>query len=71
MNKINNVDYRTRVGTDTWNKRHDEDVKKNLAWRRLHALLPHDEVMKRANQGDDSARLVEVVKEVEKEQKKK
>lgn len=70
MNKINDADYRTRVGTDAWNKRHDEDVKKTLAWRRLHKLLPHNEVMKVANQGDDSARLVEVVKEVEAKQKK-
>lgn len=70
MASIDDFDRRTKVGTQAWDKNHDEATKRLSAWRRLHALLPHEEVVKLAQPTNSSARLAEVVKEVEAKQKK-
>ncbi|MHC4121736.1 MAG: hypothetical protein ACYSWO_30055 [Planctomycetota bacterium] len=59
------IDYRTKVGTEAWNNRHTEQQKKLSAWRRLHALLSHEEVKKVANYEMTSTELASIVKEVE------
>ena len=69
MATLDDIDRRTKVGTKAWDKNHDEKTKRLSAWRRLHALLPHDEVKKRAQPNQSSAVLAEIVKKVEQEQR--
>ena len=71
MANTDDIDYRTKVGSKAWDKNHDEHTKRLSAWRRLHALLPHDEVKRIAQPNQSSAVLAETVKRVEAEQKKK
>ncbi|MHC4296519.1 MAG: hypothetical protein ACYS7Y_04400 [Planctomycetota bacterium] len=59
------IDYRTRVGTDAWKKRNSPQARKLSAWRRLHALLPHDEVKKIANLDMTWQQLAKIVAKVE------
>lgn len=59
------IDYRTKVGSDAWNARHTEAQKKQSAWRRLHALMPHEEVKKVASYDMPVAELVAAVKKAE------
>ncbi len=66
MASIDDIDRRTKVGTKAWDKNHDERTKQLSAWRRLHALLPHEEVKKLAQPTNSSARLAEIVKDTEK-----
>ncbi len=70
MAKVNDIDMRTKVGTKAWDKNHDEETKRLSAWRRLHALLPHEEVVKRAQPNQSSAVLAEAVRKIEEGQKK-
>lgn len=70
MAKINNIDKRTKVGTDAWLKNHDEDTQRLSAWRRLHALLPHSEIKRlKLNYEDPVIDLVAAVKKIEEIQK--
>jgi len=69
LGKTSDIDYRTRVGSDKWNENNTAKAKKLSAWRRLHALLPHDQVKEVANLGMSGRKLAEVVEQVESEQK--
>ena len=60
------IDKRTRVGTEAWKKRHDEPTQQLSAYRRLHMLMPHDEVKKIAKPDDPPEKLAALVKEAEK-----
>lgn len=64
--KMNDIDYRCKVGTIAWHKRHNEETKRLSAWRRLHALLPHAEVKKVANADMSSAEMLTVIEKIEK-----
>ncbi len=68
MAKVENIDHRTHVGSDAWKERHDTETKRLSAWRRLHALLPHDEVVKVAKPTDTPTELTAVVKAIEAQQ---
>ena len=66
MASTDDIDKRTRVGTEPWKKRHDESTQQLSAYRRLHMLLPHDEVEKIAKPDDPPEKLARLVKEAEK-----
>lgn len=67
LGSIEKIDYRTRVGSEAWMARNDAKAKKLSAWRRLHALLPHDEVKDVANLDMTWQQLAKIVRIVEKE----
>ena len=71
MAKTENIDHRTHVGSDAWKERHDTETQRLSAWRRLHALIPHDEVVKVAKPTDTPTQLVETIRRVEAAQEKK
>ena len=67
MASLDDIDKRTKIGTPAWLNNHDEDTQRLSAWRRLHALLPHDEIKRLGLKYDDtSADLVAAVKKIEK-----
>ena len=70
MPELNDIDKRTKVGTSSWLKNHDEDTQRLSAWRRLHALLPHAEIKRLGLKYDDKPEeLVAAVKKIEEIQK--
>jgi hypothetical protein len=70
LGSTSDIDYRTRVGSDKWNENNTAKAKKLSAWRRLHALLPHDQVKEVANLEMSGRKLAQVAERVEAEQKK-
>jgi hypothetical protein len=67
MASLDDIDKRTKIGTPAWLNNHDEDTQRLSAWRRLHALLPHDEIKRLGLKYDDSpVDLVAAVKKIEK-----
>jgi hypothetical protein len=72
MANVDDIDNRTTVGSAAWLNKHDEDTQRLSAWRRLHAILPHDEIMRLGLKYDDKPEeLVAAVKKIEEIQKKK
>lgn len=70
MASLDDIDKRTKIGTPAWLNNHDEDTQRLSAWRRLHALLPHDEIKRLGLKYDDSpADLVAAAKKIEEIQK--
>ena len=67
---LEDIDYRTRVGSEAWKKKHDRETQQLSAWRRLHALLPHEDVVQLAKSTDHPDKLAAIVKEVERQLKK-
>jgi len=66
MANLDDIDKRTKIGTPAWLKNHDEDTQRLLVWRRLHALLPHEEIKRLGLSYDDKpADLVEAAKKIE------
>ena len=41
---IDDIDYRTKVGSDAWHARHSEPIQHLSAFRRLNEVAPHSEV---------------------------
>lgn len=67
MASTDDIDYRTKVGSKSWETRHDEETKQLSAWRRLHDLLPHEDIVKTgAKPTDDSEKLAAIAEFVEK-----
>ena len=69
MARINDIDYRTKVGSEAWKNNHTKSTQQLSAWRRLHALLPHEDVVKLAQPGDSPAKMAAIAAEVERIQK--
>ncbi|MHA2265911.1 MAG: hypothetical protein ACXAEN_26255 [Candidatus Thorarchaeota archaeon] len=69
MAKLNDIDKRTKVGSKAWTKKHDKETQQLSAWRRLHALLPHEDVVQLASPTDHPAKLAAIAMEVERLQK--
>lgn len=65
MANTDDIDYRMKVGSESWKKKHDEETQQLSAWRRLHALLPHEDVIKMAKPTDNPAKLAAMAKEIE------
>lgn len=66
---LDEIDYRTRVGSKAWEARNTPNAQRLSAWRRLHALLPHNEVVKLASPNDDPEKLAKLVQELEAKKK--
>lgn len=70
MASLDDIDKRTRVGTPAWEKKHDDETKHLSAWRRLHALLPHEEIKRLGlTYNDKTDVLVASVRKIEEIQK--
>lgn len=66
MAKVNNIDKRTKVGTQAWYKNHDEETARLSIWRRLHMLLPHELLTQLAKPDDPIEDLIALAKRLEK-----
>lgn len=69
MANIDDIDRRTRVGTEAWKNKHDGETQQLSAWRRLHMLLTHEEIKKIAKPTDAPNKLAKLVKQFEKRAK--
>lgn len=70
MASLDDIDKRTKIGTPAWLNNHDEDTQRLSAWRRLHILLPHDEIKRLGLKYNDSpSDLVAAAKKIEEIQK--
>jgi len=66
MASLDDIDKRTKIGTPAWLNNHDEDTQRLSAWRRLHALLPHDEIKRlKLKYTDSPADLVAAAKKID------
>jgi hypothetical protein len=63
---LDDIDYRTRVGSDAWKKRHPENIQKLSAFRYLHEIAEHPEVRDLAD-----ATVEEMLKAVDEHRKEK
>lgn len=61
---LDDIDYRTKVGSDAWKARHNEDERRLSAWRRLHKLLDHEEVIKVARYDMTSDEMLAVISKI-------
>ena len=41
---VDDIDNRTKVGSEAWKNQHSEDIQHLSAYRRLHQLADHEEV---------------------------
>ncbi len=69
MASTDDIDKRTKVGSEAWKKKHDKETQQLSAWRRLHALLPHEDVTQLAKPTDPPEKLAALAKEVERQLK--
>jgi len=69
LGSTDEIDYRTKVGSDAWRSRLTPDAQKLSAWRRLHALLPHAKVKAIANLEMSGKALAKVAERIEAKQK--
>ena len=71
LGSTDGIDYRTKVGSDAWRSRLTPEAQKLSAWRRLHALLPHEKVKELVNLEMSGKTLAKVAERIEAEQKGK
>jgi len=69
MTNTGDIDKRTKVGSEAWKKAHNKETQQLSAWRRLHMLLPHEDVKKLAKPTDPPAKLAALAVEVERQLK--
>ena len=67
MASTDDIDKRTKVGSEAWKKNHDRETQQLSAWRRLHALLPHEDVKQLAKPTDSPEKLAALAKEIERQ----
>lgn len=68
MANLDNIDKRTKVGSEAW-KKHNKETQQLSAWRRLHALLPHEDVTQLAKPTDPPEKLAALATEIERQLK--
>lgn len=69
MANTNDIDRRTKVGSEAWKNNHDRETQQLSAWRRLHMLLPHEDVTQLAKPTDPPEKLAALAKEIERQLK--
>lgn len=69
MANLDDIDKRTKVGSAAWENKHDTETQQLSAWRRLHALLPHEDVTQLAKPTDHPEKLAALATEIEKQMK--
>ncbi len=65
--RLDEIDKRTHVGTEAWHNNNAANAQRLSAWRRLHALRPHEEVIKKVSPGDSTSKMVDQIKKYEAE----
>lgn len=65
MTSLEDTNRELRVGSRAWMKRHTEEERQTLAWRRLHMLVPHDVLVKYAKPTDPSVKLAALARNLE------
>ena len=62
---LDEIDYRTKVGTPAWEDAHPRwQIRKLSAWRRMHMLGTHDQVMDWAGAQGSSRPVRDMVRAV-------
>lgn len=63
---LDEIDYRTKVGSKAWKERHTENIQKLSAYRYLHEIAEHGEVRDLAD-----ATVKDMLKAIDEHQKDK
>ena len=69
MASTGDINKEARVGSEAWRKSHDAETQQLSAWRRLHALLPHEDVRQLAKPTDHPEKLAALATEIERQMK--
>ncbi len=67
MANLDDINKQTKVGSEEWRKSHNEETQQLSAWRRLHALLPHEDVTQLAKPTDHPEKLAALATEIERQ----
>jgi hypothetical protein len=62
---LDEIDYRTKVGSKAWKERHPENIQKLSAFRFLHEIAPHEEVRDLAD--SSVKKMLKAIDEIRKE----